>query len=44
MTQLTRDQFIARLANGHQLELIDEGKRCRIVGRNEEAASFSSLD
>ena len=37
MTQLTRDQFNARLANGHQLELFDDGKRCRIVGRDEEA-------
>jgi hypothetical protein len=33
MTQLTRDQFNARLANG----LFDDGKRCRIVGRDEEA-------
>jgi hypothetical protein len=37
MIQLTRDQFNARLANGHQLELFDDGKRCRIVGRDEEA-------
>ena len=35
--QLTRDQVNARLANGHQLELFDDGKRCRIVGRDEEA-------
>ena len=35
--QLTREQFNARLANGHQIELFDEGKGCRIVGRDEEA-------
>lgn len=37
MIQLTREQFNARLANGHQIELFDEGKGCRIVGRDEEA-------
>jgi hypothetical protein len=35
--ELTRDQFNARLANGHQLELFEDGKRCGIVGRDEEA-------
>jgi hypothetical protein len=34
---LSRDQFNARLANGHEVELFDNGKRCRIVGRDEEA-------
>jgi hypothetical protein len=32
-TQLTRDQFNTRLANGHQLELFDVGKRCKTVHR-----------
>lgn len=36
MDLLSRDQFNARLANGHQLELIEDGKRCRIVQCDEE--------